>query len=215
VLCPALRTVFPELAWVTGNSRGARLAQAYAVFSFATVMAFNSGGAINLALNLALTLAVGGGLYRLARPALRTVDARPLVVFEPRGFVGLCLYLLMLYVLAYRFLRPEGLPSVSVQIVTLGLYGLAAIGLWRQPSGPTARVALPRVDPAEGPRVLLLFGLILALAFALSGVRRQGLLGVVIMGNFVIWTPLGWCLTLWALLYPWLSRHTAARVSRV
>ena len=44
LLCPDLRRLFPDLAWFTGKSKGARIVQIYIVASFAPVMAMNSEG---------------------------------------------------------------------------------------------------------------------------------------------------------------------------
>ena len=48
-----------DLAWFTGSSNGARVVQGYVIFSSAPVMAMNSGGPLNLAVNLTLAIAAG------------------------------------------------------------------------------------------------------------------------------------------------------------
>jgi hypothetical protein len=119
LLCPPLRRLFPDLAWFTGGSRGARVVRAYLVFSLAPVVGMNSGGPANLALNVAVILALLLILSRLARTGLAASDGRSIAVFGRWGFVGLCLYLALLYGVSYFVLRPEGLPSVGVQLLTL------------------------------------------------------------------------------------------------
>ena len=47
LLYPSLRRLFPDLAWLTGMSRGARVVQVYLVLSFVPTMAMNSGGSAN------------------------------------------------------------------------------------------------------------------------------------------------------------------------
>jgi hypothetical protein len=130
LLCPPLRRLFPDLAWFTRKTWGARIVQVYLVFSFAPTMAMNSGGTRNLALNLLFAIILLLALLRLARPALSSSDGRPIVAFGRRGFAGLCVYLALLYAVGYVALRPEGRPSVGVQLFTFVFYGLAIAGLW-------------------------------------------------------------------------------------
>ena len=67
LLCPNLRGLFPDLAWLTGKTRGARLMRVYLILSFAPVMAMNSGGPVNLAVNLVVAILVFSVLARLRR----------------------------------------------------------------------------------------------------------------------------------------------------
>lgn len=212
LLCPPLRRVFPDLAWFTGKSRGARVVQGYLIFSFAPVMAMNSGGIINLAANLAVAVLLLAVLLRLARPALAAADGRPIVVFGRWGFGGLCVYLAALYGVGYFVLRPDGLPSVGVQLFTFVFYALAIAGLWlhlrREP------LTEAPVEQRELRLVTRLFAVLLVLALGLSLVRRSPVLYPPIALNFVIWTVLGFVLTalslakgrgpLWARFRPFL-----------
>jgi hypothetical protein len=195
LFCPSLRGCFPELAWFTGKNRGARIVQVYLVLSFAPVMAMNSGGPINLAANLAVAIMLLLVLMRLARPTLSAPDGRRIVAFGRRGFAGLCVYLALLYGVAYFVLHPEARPSVGVQLFTLVFYGLAIAGLWlhrkREPL-PDAR-ALP--EKRELRLVTVLFFVLLALALVLSPFGRQPAFYVPIALNFIIWTLLGFVLT--------------------
>jgi hypothetical protein len=192
LLCPPLRRLFPELAWFTGKSRGARVVQAYLVFSFAPVMAFNSGGPINLMVNLALAIILLLVLIRLAQPALDASDGRPIVVFGRRGFGGLCVYLAFLYGVGYFVLRPEGRPSVAVQLFTFVFYAFAVAALLllrrREP------LAVAPVEKRELRLVKVLFVVLLALALVISMLGWNPVLFPVIALNFVVWALLGFVL---------------------
>jgi hypothetical protein len=199
VLCPPLRRLFPELAWFTGKTRGARFVQGYLVLSFAPVMAMNSGGPVNLAVNLAVAIILLLALLRLARPALSSADGWDIVAFGRRGFAGLCVYLALLYGVTYFALHPEGRPSAGVQLFTFVFYGLAIASLWmhrkREPL-PAARAA---VEKRELHRLTVLFVVLLALALALSVLGRNPVLYPPIALNFVIWTLLGFVLAVLSL----------------
>jgi len=194
LLCPPLRRLFPELAWFTGKSRGARVVQAYLVLALAPVMGMNSGGPINLAANLAVAILLLWALLRLARPALAASDGRPIMVFGRRGFVGLCVYLALLYGVGYVALRPRGLPSVAVQLFTFVFYAFAVAGLWlHRKREPLAGATAPP-EKRELRLVTILFVVLLALALALSMLGRSPVLFPAIALNFVIWTLLGFVL---------------------
>ena len=192
LLCPPLRGLFPELAWFTGKSRGARVVQAYLVFSFAPVMAFNSGGPINLMVNLALAITLLLVLVRLAQPALDAPDGRPIVVFGRWGFGGLCVYLAFLYGVGYVVLRPGGRPSVAVQLFTFVFYAFAVAALLllrrREP------LAVAPVEKRELRLVKVLFVVLLALALVISMLGWNPVLFPVIALNFVVWALLGFLL---------------------
>lgn len=192
---PPLRQFFPDLRWFTGKSWGARIVQYYLIFSLAPVMAMNSGGLINLAANLAVAIILLLALLRLARPALSAADGRIIVVFGRRGLAGLCLYLALLYGVGYEFLRPEGLPSVSVQLLTFVFYGLAIAGLWLH--GKRALPVPPEapVERRELKLVTILFATLLAIALTLAALGHPAALYPPVVVNFVIWTPLGFVLT--------------------
>ena len=196
LLCPPLRRVFPELAWLTGTTRGARIVQVYLVLSFAPVMAMNSGGPINLALNLAFAVILLMALLRLARPALTWSDGQPIVVFGRRGFAGLCVYLALLYGVAYVALRPEGRPSIGVQLFTFVFYGLAIAGLWlhrkREPLPPGTGAP---VEKRELGLLRVLFAVVLALGLVLSALGQNALFYPPLALNFIIWTLMGFLLT--------------------
>jgi hypothetical protein len=195
LLSPPLRRLFPELAWFTGKTRGARMVQLYLIFSFAPVMAMNSGGPVNLALNLAVAIALLFALQRLARPTLSASDGRQIVVFGRRGFAGLCAYLALLYGVAYVAIRPEGRPSVGVQLFTFVFYGLAIAGLWlHHRREPLLEGGAP-VEKGELRLVTVLFAVLLAVGLGLSALRKSPGLYPPIAVNFVIWILLGFGLT--------------------
>jgi hypothetical protein len=195
LLCPPLRRQFPELAWFTGRSKGARAVQVYLVFCFPPVMAINSGGPINLVLNLAAAIIVLLVLLRRAWPALASSDGRAIVVFDRKGFAGLCVYLALLYGVTYFGIRPEGRPSVGVQLFTFAFYALAIVGLWlHRRREPLAEFSMP-VEKRELQLVRVVFGAVLALGLVLSALRGSPAFYPVIALNFVIWTCLGFVLT--------------------
>ena len=196
LLCPPLRRLFPDLAWFTRKTWGARIVQVYLVFSFAPTMAMNSGGTRNLALNLLFAIILLLALLRLARPALSSSDGRPIVAFGRRGFAGLCVYLALLYAVGYVALRPEGRPSIGVQLFTFVFYGLAIAGLWlhrkREPLPPEAGAPVAK---RELRLLRILFAVVLGLGLALSPLRKNALLYPPLVLNFVTWSLLGFLLT--------------------
>jgi hypothetical protein len=199
LLCPPLRRLFPELAWFTGRSKGARIVQVYLVLSLAPVMAMNSGGAINLAVNLAVAIILLWALLRLARPALTSSDGRPIVVFGRGGFGGLCVYLALLYGVGYVALHPKWLPSVAVQMLTFVFYAFAVAGLWlHRKRVPLAEAGIP-LEKRELQLVTILFAVLLALALALSILAQTPVFYPAIALNFVIWTLAGFVLAVLSL----------------
>ncbi|MBP7050992.1 MAG: hypothetical protein KBE65_08260 [Phycisphaerae bacterium] len=200
VLCPPLRGWFPDLAWITGPSRGARLLRVYLVASFGPIVAMNSGGIANLALNLLFAGALAIVLLRLSRPYLSTSDGRSFVTLGPAAFCATCVYLLLLYGTAYFHLRPEGLPSGWIQLATLVFYGLAILGLClhgRQTPSPDTPVS---VEPREWKSILTTVTLVLGLGIVLAPFRGTHVLSIPIQGNLMIWTPLGVVLAAFAMV---------------
>ena len=195
LLCPPLRQHFPDLAWFTGPGKIARVVQVYLVISLACVLAMNSGGPVNLALNLAFAFVLLFVLSRLSRSALGSSDGRRIVVFGRWGFVGLCMYLMLLYGVTYPHLRPDGLPSVPLQLFTFVFYALAIAGIWLH----RRREPLPddavQVDARELRLVKTLFAMLLTLALVLSPFAGTPALFLPIALSFFIWTPLGFLLT--------------------
>ena len=200
VLCPALRRLFPDLAWFTRKSKGARVVQVYLVLSFVSVLAMNSGGPANHTMNLAVGLVLLLVLSRLARSALSCPDARPIVVFSRWGFVGLSVYLVLLYGVTYIFLRPQGLPSAPVQLLTFIFYALVIAGLWLHRRREPIPGIVVQVETRESRLVRILFALILGLALVLSVFAGTPVLFIPVVVSFVIWTPLGFVLTVVALV---------------
>lgn len=210
LLFPPLRRLFPDLAWFTGKSKAAHIVQAYLVCSFAPVMAMNSGGPVNLAINLTVVLVLLLVFTRLARSARASSDGRPIVVFGGRGFIGLCVYLVLLYGVAYVFLRPDALPSAPIQLFTFVFYALAIAGLCLQRRrGPLPSTTI-HVEKRELKLVKSLFALVLALALVLSVFAGKPILFFPIALNFGIWTPLGFLLTEVALVQGARERLTPA-----
>lgn len=194
VLCPALLRLFPDVAWFTSQGRWARVVRWYLLVSFGLVMGVNSGTPVRLGQNVVVMLVVLYTLWRLARPGLAALDARPIVDFGRPGFTALCVYLLALYGLTYFGLRWEALPSAGVQIVTLGFYALAIAGLWRhRPRTPLA--AEEAVFDARAARtVLTWFGLVFVLGFVVSALPKGVFVIVPFFLILAVWPVLGFIL---------------------
>jgi hypothetical protein len=191
LLCPPLRRLFPELSWFTGKSRGARILKAYLVLVFAAVMGMNSGGAVNLALNLAVAIFLLFALMRLARPALAAADGRPIVAFGRGSFLALSVYLVFLYGISYFAIRPGDLPSAAVQLFTFVFYALAIAGLWlHRRRVPLGENEAP-VEKRESTLVVRLFVILLALGFVVSIFGLNPVLELFIALNFILWTLSG------------------------
>jgi hypothetical protein len=212
LLCPSLRRWFPQLAWLTSDSKGARTAQGYLIFSFAPVMAMNCGSPVNLALNLAMAIVLLVLLSRLARPVFSSSDGASLVVFGRRGFLGLCAYLVFLYEIAYAYLTPEGLPSPTVQLATFAFYALAIVGLAMH----RRRLPLDSSAVAPDPRELRLtkvrFTIVAVLALALSPFVRTPPIFVIIVANFILWPILGVLLAVMSLVIAVRERMALSRL---
>ena len=127
-------------------------------------------------------------------PLPTAVRSRP---SSRRGFIGLCLYLALLYGLSYFVIKPEGLPSIRVQLFTLVFY--AAGDRWSLDaslSGAVTRVQPGRRGRSSKPRLILtLFALVLGLGFLFSWFRDRPGLFMPVVVNFVIWTLLGFLLS--------------------
>jgi len=200
VLCPPLRRWFPDLAWITGKSRRARLLHVCLVASLGPIVAMNSGGILNLALNLLFASALAMVLLRLSRPYLNASDGRSLVALGPAAFCVACVYLLLLYGTTYLYLKPQGLPSWPVQLATLAFYGLAILGLFLHDRRTPSPDATTSVQPYEWKVILTVVALVLGLGMALAPLRGKPVLLVPIMVSFLLWTPLGILLTALALV---------------
>ncbi len=105
------------------------------------------------------------------------------------------LYLLVLYGVTYVYLRPEGLPSVPVQLFTFVFYAVAIAGIFLHRRREPLPITASRVQDRELRLVKILFALmlILALVFSVSALRPIVIVPIVV--NFIIWTILGFLLT--------------------
>jgi hypothetical protein len=192
---PSLRCTFPDLAWFTGRTRGARILRGYLVFSAAPVVAMNCGGPLNLTINVAVVIALLLLLSRLARNSYDTWDAQRIVVFGRPGFLALCVYLALLYGVTYRFLRFEALPSLPVQLLTFVWYAIVIGALFLHHRREPLSVKSIFVEPRERTVVLSVFAIVLGGGFLLSIMPRKEILFVPFVLNTVIWTLLGILLT--------------------
>jgi len=194
VICPPLRRLFPDLAWFNGRTKGARICQTYLVFGLAPIVGMNSGGPLNLGLNLAFVAVLLLILKRLARRGLAAENPRPIVGAGNRGLAALGVYLAVLYGLTYAFLRPEQRPPVGVQLFTFVFYALALVGLGLLPPRNPAPASGSGVEPRERKLVVSVCALILGSGFVLSFVGAVGVLFPLVIVSFVLWTPLGFLL---------------------
>ncbi|UCG65838.1 MAG: hypothetical protein JSW12_01940 [Deltaproteobacteria bacterium] len=200
VIYPQLRRWFPDLAWFTRRSKGAFAFQVYLVFTFATIIGMNSGGPFNLALNLVVIFVFIRVLTWLALSGDSSSYNSSIVVFGNRGFLGLCIYLVLLYGVSYVYLRPKGLPSVPVQLLTFVFYAFIIAGLWLHRSRqPQLNIAM-EVEKRELRSVKILLILALGLGFFFSFFFKTPELFLLIMVTFLIWTPMGFVLTAVAFL---------------
>ncbi len=198
LLCPPIRRWFPDLAWFSGTSKAARVTRAYLVFSLAPVVGLNSGGPINLALNMVLIVGLLAILSRLAWQGFADSDGRSVVEFGRWGFVGLCFYLALLYGVFYFVLKPEGLPSARVQLLTLLIYALIIVGLTlHQPREPLPGDSVA-IEARELPLALSVFAWVIGLGFVLSFAPLRPVIFVPIVLNGVLWTSLGFVFTVMA-----------------
>jgi hypothetical protein len=168
---------------------------------------------LNLAGNLAFVLTLLIVLSWLARSGLASSDGRRIVVFGSRGFVGLCAYLILLYGVTYPLLRPDGLPSAPVQLLTFVFYALAIAGLWLHRRREPLSANAVEVDGRELKLVKILFAALLALALVLSIFTGTPVLFLPIVPNFLVWTPLGFLLTAVALAIGLRERIASARAA--
>lgn len=194
VAFPSLRQYFPEVAWFTGSRKSARAFHAWLIVSMGCIMAVNSGGPLNLAANLAFAVIMLAIFGRLSRMAPAAHGAVRIVAFRRNGFVGLCIYLGLLYGVMYTGVRAEGLPSLGVQSITFVLYALAIAGIVRQPRGHA--VSAKTVEHRESRRVITVFAATATIALLL-GALIPAAAGPVALLNLLVWPPLGVVLTLW------------------
>ncbi len=199
LLSPVLRSHFPDLAIFTVKNRIARILQAYIVLSLAPVMGVNSGGALNLAANLAVAIALVAVLMRVSRDALAAPDAVRIVAFGRRGFIGLCVYLAALYGLTYPFLRPECLPSAAIQAFTFVFYVIAIGGIWLQPRRAPLAHEAAAVEPRERRLVVTCFATMIGIAFVVSIPAVRAVVAPVVALNLGAWTLIGFIAMLLAL----------------
>lgn len=196
VVFPELRREFPDLAWMTGRSRKARLFQAWLVLTFAPIMAMNSGGPVNLAVNLAMATGTLLVLWRWARPVFDSRDARRVVVFGRKGFAGLCLYLLILYGVSYVGMNRQGLPSAPVQLLTCAFYGVAIAGLALHRRREPQADGVAREEKELDWRVP---AMLCATAMGLCWLGKSPLVYILVALDLMVWTPLGFALAAVAL----------------
>lgn len=214
IFFPNLRLSFPDLQWFTQKTSGAALTRAYLVFACGPIVAMNSGGTLNLILNVLFAAAVMALLSWRSRKTFGSANALRVVVLGRRGFVIGCIYLILLYGVTYFYLRPEGLPSPAVQLLDLVFYGLAIVGIWFQPPSPPASPDTVSVSAHDRRLVGKVVALVLGVGVALSFFRGSPALFPPVFASFVVWTPLGFLLFAIALANPLLMRRKRSAAAR-
>jgi hypothetical protein len=195
VMIPSLQGVFPGVGLLTSGGLKSSLVRIYICASFAPIIAMNSGGAVNLTVNVAILLIAFWGLWRWSRPD-RSRDGREILNFGRWGIFGLVVYLATLYGVTYPLLRPNGLPSSGVQLLTLALYAVPVLGLLAYRPRHHLPIEDATINWNAWRRVIVVFTSTIVLAYiVLMLADTSKLLGLVILPNFVIWTVLGFVLT--------------------
>jgi hypothetical protein len=205
LLYPSLRGVFPGLAWMTQRGWRGRLFRGYIIFSFMVIVAMNSGGPVNLALNHAFILCLLLAILYIARPWSYRGDARSIIVFGRRGFRRLCIYLAVLYGVTYPLLRREALPGASAQLLTGAMYALVIAALLVHQQQNPMPIDSP-VQRGERRRAIIVLAATQGLGLLLSALPLSPAIYAVIVLNFVLWTPLGVVLTV-AAAWRGIDRH--------
>ncbi len=201
ILCPALRPHFPDLSWFTSPNRGGRTFRVWVLLSFAGVLGMNSGGPLILAFNWVLALLILHFLHKKAYPIIHQSDGASIVSLNRRGFIGLCVYLMLLYVIAYFFMVPEGLPAMEIQLLTFIIYGAAISGLYMF-RRRDIRTATDTFGPEFGKaevfklfRLMVISSLVLSVIFAVIPPAA-----IPVALTLILWPLIGFELTIIAFL---------------
>lgn len=204
VLMPELTVMFPDLARFLAASRRARAVRAYAAATFAltlpAVLSFAYSQTLTLAYVL-VTWAVVLGVLALCHRGFGRVMRQPgmgrrVLVLERGGYVLTWILFALMYVLFYFGIFPEALPAAQVQLLTLGLYLLTGLAIWRTPAAERADQS-PAADARrldwgrlrwESASVVIGSIALGSLTLIPSAVH---VIQVIFMVNAVIWTLLG------------------------
>ena len=197
-IAPTYRRAFPELAWFMGRSRGASWIQLYSAIAFVSVMALLSGGPIILLMNAAFVSVVGYFLWTVSKKTLANAEASAVLAFGNRGMLGLVVYLALLYGVAYVKLRPDDLPSVGVQLFTGMFYAITIGGLVAARRATNEPVLTD--DTTPWPISLRTAALLIVILLVSSALQGNPILSIAVLPHFIVWTPLGFALTVWALV---------------
>jgi hypothetical protein len=204
LLMPELRHLFPGVERLLCVSSRARLARAYVATTFAltlpAVLSLAYGSAVTptyvvLSWAVVLALLVLGHRCLAQRMRQPGMGSR-VVVLQHRGYVLTWLFFALMYVLFYFGLFPQALPPVKVQLLTLGLYLVTGLAIWRTPAVESARqgIAADASHPEwrrmrwEGTGVVVGSTV---LAFLMLVPPAAGAIRAVFMANALLWTLLG------------------------
>ena len=208
-LFPAWGAVFPRPDWIFAQTRWGFVRRLALLMIWAAMSALNiaSPSAYLVTWAPMLVLLWAGyrwlGKHGATQPG-STISAPRLGV---KGMAVAVVGLGLIYLIPYENLRPESLPPASAQTLTLLLYPLLGILLWR--SGPSA----PPPSPAHMDSAARLpWGWLLAIfttgfAFTLLSALSPQALSALRIVAFLTILPLGAALFLWLVILPLLKRH--------
>jgi len=197
---PAVATQFPCLEKVLGKHKTGKLFRISIVFMFSLIMSYNSGGAANLIINLILAVILFAILAKVARPALRSVEGMRILTMSHKGLWLTGLYLVALYGLTYFYITPQGLPDVSIQILTACFYlpPIACLMLLRR-----RPAVLPVQRDVQDQQVKMLqwhWFLLMLLSVIFTILPLKAITYPLIWIIFIFWTPFGFALAVLAMV---------------
>jgi hypothetical protein len=203
LLMPELRDLFPGVERLLCGSRCARRARAYVAATFAltlpAVLALTYGSAVTpayVALSWAVVLSLLVLGYRCLAQGMRQPGmGSRVVVLQRRGYVLTWLFFALMYVLFDFGLFPQALPPVKVQVLTLWLYLVTGLAIWRTPSVELAPegTAVDAPHPEWRRMRWECTGVVagsIVLAFPMLVPPAAGAMRAAFMANALLWTLL-------------------------
>lgn len=191
LLFPHLREDYALGDWLMAPTRWARVARTGLAVFLGLLGGFAMASVPTVLVTLAPTVVVVVLGYRVlaARFAADPATAPRLPLGDtPLAIVAALLA--VLYVAGYLLLRPQAIPSVVVQLATLGVYAAVVLLLWRKDPavGPS-----PMPRGSEAPRLLrfLLAAVGLAVPMAFARTLAPGPVGVLATGLYAGMIPAG------------------------
>lgn len=199
IFCPSVATRFACLEKVIGQHKTGKLFRISIVFMFSLIMSYNSGGAANLIINLILAVILFAILGKVARPALRSEKGLSILALSNKGMWLTGLYLLVMYVLTYFYITPQGLPDASIQILTACFYLPPIAGLMLLRKRPMELRVHRDVQIQQIKMLQWYWFMLMGLAIAFTILPTKAITLPLIWIIFVFWTPCGFVLALLAM----------------